>query len=315
MAPSHCAAKDDPKSQWPPFCPELGPAYLFAVFFGLTSLVHLVQAVVHRKPYCWVITMGALWQTLAYSFRILSIQHVDNNVYYTVWFILILLAPLWTNAFVFMVLGRMVFNYTSSAKIFGIHAWRFGLYFVLLDIVAFITQASGASMASGDNLTNTQIMRGLHIYMGGIGLQQLFILCFLALALRFQKQMKRDMPMASKSEPLRLLYIIYVVLVLISVRIIFRLIEYSSGLSSAIPTHEAYQYVFDSTPMLIALVLFNIVHPGRIMAGKEANLPSRKERKAAGKDHIWGRAGRQGGEGGLVYESQTQYAKTETGTV
>ena len=31
--------------------------------------------------------------------------------------------------------------------------------------------------------------------------------------------------------------------------------------------------------MFIALVLFNIYHPGRIMPGKESDLPSRKERK------------------------------------
>ena len=34
-----------------------------------------------------------------------------------------------------MVLGRMVYNFTASAKILGIKAWRFGLYFVLLDIL------------------------------------------------------------------------------------------------------------------------------------------------------------------------------------
>jgi hypothetical protein len=31
--------------------------------------------------------------------------------------------------------------------------------------------------------------------------------------------------------------------------------------------------------MLIALVILNVFHPGRIMPGKESNLPNRKERK------------------------------------
>ena len=63
------------------------------------------------------------------------------------------------------------------------------------------------------------------------------------------------------------------------IRIIFRLAEYSSGLDSTIPNHEAYQYIFDSLPMFIALVLFNVIHPGKIMPGKESDFPSRKERK------------------------------------
>ncbi len=63
-------------------------------------------------------------------------------------------------------------------------------------------------------------------------------------------------------------------------RIIFRICEYSKGLKSTIPNHEAYQYCLDSTPMLLALVVLNVVHPGRIMPGRESDMPSRKQRKA-----------------------------------
>lgn len=66
-------------------------------------------------------------------------------------------------------------------------------------------------------------------------------------------------------------------------RIIFRLIEYSKGLNSTIPSHEAYQYCLDSLPMLVALCTFNIVHPGRLMPGKESEMPSLKQRRQAKK--------------------------------
>ncbi len=65
----------------------------------------------------------------------------------------------------------------------------------------------------------------------------------------------------------------------IQLRIFFRIVEYAQGLDSPIPNHEVYQYTLDSLPMLVALVLFNIFHPGRIMPGKVSNIPSRKERK------------------------------------
>ena len=157
--------------------------------------------------------------------------------------------------------------------------------------------------------------------MGGVGLQQFFICCFVGLAIRFQRQMKRDAPITDQKRALRMLYILYAVLILITVsatlpiytvannetikrlnkrknntkltppqvRIIFRLIEYSKGYNSGIPVHEAYQYVLDSTLMLVALVLFNIVHPGQIMPGKESDFPSRKQRKAVGKKNVKGR--------------------------
>ena len=62
-------------------------------------------------------------------------------------------------------------------------------------------------------------------------------------------------------------------------RILFRLVVYSNGLQSSIPSHEAYMYCFDTLPMLTALVLLNVVHPGAVMPGKQSDLPSRKERK------------------------------------
>lgn len=120
--------------------------------------------------------------------------------------------------------------------------------------------------------------------MGGIGFQQLCIFFFLFLAIRFHKKLLQQPRSESRRRGLTLLIIEYAVVGLITVRIIFRLIEYSSGITSSIPKHEAFQYVFDSTPMLIALVLFNAFHPGRLMPGSESNLPSRKVRKVLKKE-------------------------------
>ena len=57
--------------------------------------------------------------------------------------------------------------------------------------------------------------------------------------------------------------------------------------------------------MLIALVLFNIVHPGQIMPGKESDFPSRKQRKVVGKKNVRGRVG---GDLPLYVPSDTQSA-------
>ena len=55
-------------------------------------LAHLSQAIYYRKGYCWVITMGTLWQTLTYIFRILSIQNPAALSDYAAWFVLILVS-------------------------------------------------------------------------------------------------------------------------------------------------------------------------------------------------------------------------------
>lgn len=91
----NCPAQTDPNTQWPAggLCPNSGAAYFFAVLFGLALTAHIVQSIIYRKGYSWVIAMGALWQTVCYVFRILSIKYVANETYYTVWFVLMLVGP------------------------------------------------------------------------------------------------------------------------------------------------------------------------------------------------------------------------------
>ena len=53
--------------------------------------------------------------------------------------------------------------------------------------------------------------------MGGVGLQQAFILCFLGLAFRFQRQMSRETPIEDQPRAMKLLYVVYAALTLITV--------------------------------------------------------------------------------------------------
>ncbi|KIW50746.1 hypothetical protein PV05_09534 [Exophiala xenobiotica] len=278
-----CKATTDPNTLWT-FCPSIGAAYTFTVLFGLLFAAHVAQGIYYRKWYTWVISMGALWQTIAYIFRVISIADPASLGDYGAWFVLILVAPLWTNAFVYMIVGRMVWNFVPTAKILGITAWRFGLYFVMLDVVAFIIQVYGAASAEQESTSVSQTLQGLHIYMAGVGIQQLFILIFVFFATQLHRALLRGegLDRHSQKQALRLLYTVYAVLALITLRIVFRLCEYSNGLDSTIPNHEAYQYCLDSLPMLLAFILLSIVHPCRIMPGKECEIPSRRERKKTG---------------------------------
>ena len=56
----------------------------------------------------------------------------------------------------------------------------------------------------------------------------------------------------------------------------FRLVEFSQGASSTNPilSHEAFQLYLDALPMLLALMLLNIVHPGLVLKGPGSSFPS-----------------------------------------
>lgn len=78
--------------------------------------------------------MGAIWETASFVIRIISIQNPTSQGAYDPSFILFLLAPLWINAFDYMLLGRMVYHYLPNKRLFGIRAERMTMCFVLLDL-------------------------------------------------------------------------------------------------------------------------------------------------------------------------------------
>lgn len=85
----------------------------------------------------------------------------------------------------------MTHFYLPGQKLCGITARRFGVVFVLLDIVAFLVQLAGASLTTNTDGGSHLVLLGLHIYMGGIGLQEAFILGFTALTVHLHRKLAR----------------------------------------------------------------------------------------------------------------------------
>lgn len=133
--------------------------------------------------------------------------------------------------------------------------------------------------------------------MGGIGFQEFCIIIFTAIGVKFYLVMvERERENASSSGDLLdtrptnwrwLLYVLFATLALITARIIYRIVEFAAGLDPAknpLPYKEVYNFVLDALPMLLAVLLLNLVHPGRILQGEGSEFPkgpSRKEKRAA----------------------------------
>ncbi|EEH39817.1 RTA1 domain-containing protein [Paracoccidioides lutzii Pb01] len=316
------------------YCPSIPAAILFAVLFGLTSLVHMFQWHTFRKKFCWVIVMAALWETAGFTFRIISAHKIIGLWHFIPQQLFVVLAPVWLNAFVFMVMGRMIYFFIPEKKIYGVSAKRITVIFVALDVFSMIVQASSSSFMTSDDRDLVKI--GINVCkhydvfsvseihpiltllappsvrvhanavlntdMGGIGLQELFIILFFVMAGRFQYLMTQLEIHQPQHLPWRRhLYSLYAALVLITIRIIFRLVEYSSGTESGLAISEAAFYCLEAVPMFTGLVLFNVLHPGHILVGPESEFPkkakkSKKDREAGmdGQRQSWKRLGLRG---------------------
>jgi len=118
-----------------------------------------------------------------------------------------------------MLLGRMVHYFLPSQKVFHVRAVRFSVFFVWFDILSFLVQLGGASILSNTDASASTTQLGIHIYMGGIGLQLFFIVIFTSLAIAFHREMSQldKSGVVLRQGWTKMLYALYASLALISV--------------------------------------------------------------------------------------------------
>ncbi len=276
-------------AQWP-YSPSFSAAVAYAFIFGLLMVAHITLAIIHRRGFCWVVCMGAAWEFAAFVTRALGAHHQDKGYYAISSLLLFILAPLWINAFIYMTGGRLIYMLHPEQKIWGVKAVNMGKWFVGLDILSFLVQGVGGVMLGPGESANAQKL-GKNIYMTGVGIQELFILLFTTVIVRFhldtlqaeRQGLLSDVVGKSNKRWKYLIYTLYTVLALITMRIIYRLVEFSAGAdpkTSTIPFHEGYALGLDAFPMSLALLLLAVFHPGLVLKGPLSHFPTRKEKKA-----------------------------------
>ncbi|KAH7396713.1 RTA1 like protein-domain-containing protein, partial [Phaeosphaeria sp. MPI-PUGE-AT-0046c] len=270
-------------AQWS-YSPSFPAALALSTLFGLLTLAHLILAILFRKRFCWVIVMASTWETAAFVLRAIGSHHQQNQTLAIASQLFFLLAPLWINAFVYMTAGRLIYMLHPEKKVWGFKAMSLGKWFVWLDIFSFVVQGAGGSMLNPGNDAQT-MDAGKKIYMSGVGVQEAFILLFLALIVKFHTdalKLERQGRLVGTGLSRRagmwkwVTYSLYAVLLLITMRIIFRLAEFSGGMEpehNKLPFEEGYALGLDAVPMVLAVFVLAAVHPGLVLKGQGSEFP------------------------------------------
>ncbi|KAG8739911.1 hypothetical protein FRC12_016172 [Ceratobasidium sp. 428] len=263
-------------------------AALFAALFGLTLGLHFVQAIRGKCRYLIPLLVATTMETLGYIFRIIAIKQPDTLWPLIISETLIIVAPafLAANGLYYTHTCVPVPNYIpSDYMIFGrIMAYvgsehgivKHGLItkiFVGADVVAILTQATGGSMLSGNGGIST-IKLGRAILIVGLALQVISFGVFMFIAVTFDVKTRRSL--GDKMNTIRpLIWAFYVSALLIIIRSIYRTIEFSTinfnfdEQQGYAITHEWLFYIFDSLLIIVATVVFNLVHPANYLPNRK----------------------------------------------
>ncbi|KAF4179333.1 hypothetical protein CNMCM8694_008129 [Aspergillus lentulus] len=247
------------------YAPSGAAAGIFTALFCLSTMLHLYQLVRTRTWFMIPFAVGGILETIGYVGRILSSTQTPNWTKgpYIIQSALILIAPAFLAASIYMTLGRII--EMLHMQRYSIIPLRFlTKVFVAGDVLSFMMQASGAGIMVKDS---SDPKTGEHIIVGGLWVQIIFFGLFIITAIIFELRISTNA--ISKSTAMsRVLRghmnALYSTSALILVRSVVRVIEYMTGYDSYLMRHEVFIYVFDATLIFLAMVIPHLVHPSEI---------------------------------------------------
>jgi hypothetical protein len=119
--------------------------------------------------------------------------------------------------------------------------------------------------------------RGENAILGGLGIQILFFCFFIVVTCTFHNRIIHRPTNRSHTVgvPWKMyIFVLYAASLLILVRSVYRVAEYVMGSDGPLMADEAYLLIFDAALMAIVTLLFNALHPSRIVQKRrEADIP------------------------------------------
>ncbi|KAH8819486.1 RTA1 like protein-domain-containing protein [Xylogone sp. PMI_703] len=249
--------------------PSSAAAGIFVALFGLSTLGHAYQLFSKRTWYFIPFLIGGIFETIGYIGRMLSSKQTPGDWTlgpYIIQSLLILLAPALFAASIYMILSRIILL-TDGEKHSIIRSRWLTKVFVTGDVLSFLVQSGGGGMLAQAK-KKSDIDLGQNIITAGLVIQILFFGFFVVVSGIFHYRIALYPTTRSMSVEVpwqKYLLVLYAASVFIMIRSVFRVVEYVQGNDGYLLEHEAFLYVFDATLMFLTMLLFNILHPSRII--------------------------------------------------
>ncbi|CZR58893.1 related to RTA1 domain protein [Phialocephala subalpina] len=245
--------------------PSVPAAVVVTVIFAALTIFHVFRLFRTRTWFCLPLIIGGIFEIIGYGARVVGHYNMFSLPPYIVQALLILLAPILFAASVYMLLGRLIHATAAEAYCIIRVSWITKI-FVGSDILCFLVQALGAGMLAGANSVASK-NRGKDVILAGLILQIVIFWFFLLVALVFHRRLRARPTGKSLDGGFsweHFMFMLYCASVLITVRNIFRVIEYAMGEDGYFLQKEWPIYTFDALLMANVLGISQMWYIGKM---------------------------------------------------
>ncbi|KAF3935800.1 hypothetical protein ABW19_dt0203786 [Dactylella cylindrospora] len=252
------------------YIPSEGAGIAFLILFGLSTLGHVYAVFKGRHYWYLCFALGTISEMIGWGGRLWSAECPYNINAFLMQISTLIFAPAFFTGGIYYILKQFI---DVSGRQYSLIPPNLYLWiFITVDVLSLAIQAAGGGMASsassepgGDPATGTNIMvAGVIFQMAAITVFCFFFSSFL------WRSRTAELPKAIKW----LTYATVLSISCIYIRSIYRTIELLEGWEGYLITTERFFIALDGAMMIIAVGVYNFVHPALL-------LPNPKARKAA----------------------------------
>ncbi|KAI9817104.1 MAG: hypothetical protein M1827_001216 [Pycnora praestabilis] len=250
-----------PKNSSPPPCsytPSLVLAILGTILFTLSTLLHSYQLRKYRTWYFAPLTIGTTLEVIGYLFRILS-NKLDpySVIYFVVQYFFIVVAPVFFSAAIYTILSILINAVGRQSSPLPPRVVL--AVFVACDIIATVVQIAGAASIGQAESNDTDPTTANNILLAGLAFQVSTFLIFVTLLSLF---LHRASKVVKHGIMMPFTFALCAATALVYLRTVFRLAETAQGLRAYLDGHEVFFGCLEFAPVVVAVLLFNVWHPG-----------------------------------------------------
>ncbi|CAN9404379.1 unnamed protein product [Alternaria sp. RS040] len=247
------------------YTPSVAAAAIFIFCFAVLLVIHVFRFLKTRTKFCIPYMVGAILEIIGYGARAVGKSKPNATLPYVIQALFLLLAPILFAASVYMFLSRIVHGAGGVANSIVRPKWLTRI-FVGGDVLCFLAQAvGGAILAGSDSKKGSDL--GKAVILTGLCLQMVIFGFFVVVAAVWHKRMNQenDEKLGAISLDWRkYLTMLYAVSGIITVRNLFRVIEYAMGEDGYLLANEWPIYVFDATLMVVVLIIGSYWYVGAL---------------------------------------------------